>query len=159
MRTDLKVNEMKRVKRRRLNHGHVLGRLQRWARDNRTGARPDEWHPVINAPADHSQQVMVIERFQQAKGVSPANEQGLCVLEQTTWIGRRMHRFKKKAHSLESSARFRCIGITVVQREWDKYDFFNVVEHVSDFTVNMIQITLAVDVGAADQKQVFNAVS
>src|ERR1041385_6603510 len=77
VRADLKIHQMKGVKGRRLDDRHVFCRLQRWASHYRAGAGPNEGHSLANALTNDGQQVKVIERFEQPKGVSPTNEDGL----------------------------------------------------------------------------------
>src|SRR5258705_13807284 len=107
MRTNLKRNQAQSIEGWRLNNRHVFGCLDGWTSDIRAGTRPDVGHAFCYSPSDCLQNIRVVERLQQSKSITAANEDCLCTVHGSWCISCCVDRLQTVTHLLKTVTR-RC---------------------------------------------------
>src|SRR2546422_27789 len=81
VRTNLKTNQPEGIEGWRLNNRHVLRSLYCWPCDIRAGTRPDVRHAFSYSLPDRLQNIRVVKRLQESKGITAADEDCLCITD------------------------------------------------------------------------------
>ncbi len=144
MRTDLKVDQTQGVERRRLDNRHILRRFQRGPRDNRTGARSQVRHSFRHAASDRLQQIKVVKRFQQSKGIAAADEEEFGLCDSPLKVSGFVDRVQFVAHRRQAPASHRGISVSVKHCIRREQHTANGSQKIPDLCFRVIEITAAI---------------